>query len=340
MIVVALLGLTLLGAGTTTATAAGTGAKKPTVTLTAPKVGVVGKALKIEAVVKQGVTGQALTLQRRDGTTWTKVAAKQLPAKGKQKKVTFSVTSTTAGTLVYRAALAKKGKTKSAVSNTVSIKVDPVVEPGDRLTLTTSTSTVDEQTTVTFSGALSGAPAGAPVSIQYSWGPSPQAGAWQAATTVTASGDGAAQAYQGTFTVPVPRNASTNGAPQLNVRALADGAVSPSKSYLLRTRYDGIYTMYRGDEIVGQNTFVVIYSDRFWRMFFNAAQVTGTTDGWDLLDNAGLRFHATYHPPGQVCESEDDCHGADDVPWIEYVATWTDSGDDMRIEGLAELQPT
>ncbi len=341
LLVVALLGITLLGPGATAA-AAGKGAKKPTVTVTAPKNGVVGKALKIEAVVKRGVTKQALTLQRRDGTTWTNVASKQLPAKGKQqKKVVFSVTPAAAGTHVYRAALAKKKKTKAAQSKSISIQVDPAVEPGERLTLTTSTSTVDEETTVTFSGALEDAPAGAPVKVQYSWGPNPPAGAWQDATTVTATGDGPSQTYEGAFTVPVLRDVSTNGAPQLNVRTLADGAVSPTKSYLLRTRFDGIYTMYRDGEIAGQNTFVVIYSDRMWRMYFDAVEVRGTTDGWDLLDNSNLRFHATYHPPGEICESESECHGDDDYPWIEYVATWTADDDaEMRIEGLAVLEPT
>lgn len=342
MLVVAFLGVALLGAVTTPADAAGSGAKKPTVTLTAPKNGVVGKALKIEALVTRGVTGQELTLQRRDGTTWITVVGKQLPAKGKQqKKVAFSIKPVAAGTEVYRATLAKKKKTDKAVSKSVTIQVDPAVEPEERLTLTTSTSTADEQTTVTFSGALADGPADAPVEIQYSWGPSPQAGAWQDAATVTATGGGASQVYEGTLVVPVPRNANTDGAPQLNVRALADGAVSPTRSYLLRTRFDGVYTMYRDGEISGQNSFVVIYSDRAWRMYFGAVEVRGTTDGWDLLDNSNLRFHATYHPPGQVCESESDCHGDEDYPWIEYVATWTGEGDaDMRIEGLAVLQPT
>ena len=221
-------------------------------------------------------------------------------------------------------------------------EVEPAGEPESRLTLTTSTSTESEQTAVTIGGVLADPPESAPVKVQYAWGQNPSAAAWTTATTVPTTDGGS---YEGSFTVPVPRNAGTNGAPQLNVRALADGAVSPVKAYLLRTWFEGTYVMYKNGDVAGENTFVVFYSDRAWRMFFGAVEVRGTTQGWDLLDSSNLRFHATYHDPGEICErpgtDDPDCHGDEDDPWIEYVATWTsDDDDDMRIEGLAVLDRT
>ena len=353
LLAVAVVALALVGVGTSSATAAKP--KKPEVSLSAPGKAEVGKAFQVGAVVKRGVKGQQITLQRRVGATWTQVASAKLPAKGARKKtVAFSVTPSAAGTQVYRAVLAKKKTpnktTKGATSPTAQVTVvkPPVVPPetGSGITLTTSTSTLNEQTKVTFSGTVTGLPAGTPVQIQYARGKSPVAAAWATFTTVPTTGDASPLTYAGNITIPVDR-VGVVGAPQLNIRAVAGGVTSPTKSYLIRTRYDGTYVMYdENDEIVRQDTFQVIYSDKWWRMNFGGSgPVYGTTDGWDLLDNSNLRFVATYHGPGEVCEGTDAqgdpiCIGDADDPWIEYVASFTSGGEDRRIEGLATFERT
>lgn len=352
LVVVAVLGLTMVGVGTPSADAAK--AKRPEVALSAPAKGVVGKAFKVVATVKRGVTGQQVALQRRTGSSWVKVAGRRLPAAGGLKKsVTVTVTPTAAGVQVYRAVLAKKvtrkKTTKGATSGTVRVTVaePPVVPPagGPQVTFTPSTSTSNEQTTVTFSGTVADAPAGTEVQVQYSRGRSPGPDAWTTVATVPTTGEASPLSYAGTVTIPVDR-VGVVGAPQLNLRAVAAAATSPSKSYLIKTRYDGTYAMYdEDDQIVGNDTFQVIYSDKAWRMRFGTAEARGVTDGWDLVDSAGVRFVATHHEPGRVCEGvghdgEPICHGSEDEPWIDYVATFDTSSGPRRIEGTATFSGT
>jgi hypothetical protein len=342
LFVVAVLGLTLVSAGTSPVIAAKPKKpKKPQVTLSVPSKGEVGKALKVDVVVKRGVKGQKVTLQRLVGTTWTKDATAKLPKKGKKKSVTFTVTPTAAGTLTYRAELAEKKTTKGATSSTAQVVVAAATD--GPLTLTVSTSTSNEQTKVTFSGVLSDAPAGSSVQIQYARGRNPTAGAWTTATTVAATGAESPYSYSGNVTIPVVRNRGDNGAPQLNIRAVAAGATSPMASRLVRTVYQGTYVQYDNDgEIAGQDTFVVIYSDRTWYMNFGTIRVTGTTDGWDLVDKGGARFATTFHQPGFDCEAGDtppDCPGYSNVPWISIAGTFAGGGEGetIRIEGSGGL---
>lgn len=338
LFVIAVLGLMLMDAGTSPVIAAKS--KKPQVTLNAPSKGEVGKALKVDVVVKRGVKGQKVTLQRLVGTTWTKEATAKLPTKGKKKSVAFTVTPTAAGTLTYRAELARKKTTKGATSAPAQVVVSAAAD--SPLTLTVSTSTSNEQTKVTFSGLVNDAPAGSSVQIQYARGRNPSAGAWTTATTVAATGAESPFSYSGSVTIPVVRNSGDNGAPQLNIRAVAAGATSPMASRLVRTVYQGIYVQYDNDELVGEDTFVVTYSDKTWYMNFGTIRVTGTTDGWDLVDKGGGRFTTTFHQPGFDCQPGDappDCPGYADVPWISIVGTFRgdEEGETIRIEGRGGL---
>lgn len=331
LIVVTALGLTLVGV--TPSSAATKKPKKPEVSLTAPATAKVGKALQIKSEVKRGATGQKLTLQRKVGGTWVKVAKATLPQAGKHKKtVTFTITPAAAGTVTYRASLAKKKETKAATSKTIRVVVTkPAVPPTPAVTLSTSTSTTgaygSEQTKVTFSGTVTGVPAGESVQIQFSRGRNPAPAAWSTGTTATTTGDASPVSYSGTVTIPVVRE-GVEGAPQLNLRAVVGSSVSPMRSYLIRTRYDGIYVMYdENNQIVGEDSFQVFYSDKAWQMYFGALKVTGTTDGWDLVDKGGLRFEATLNGLNN-----------DGLPSITYVASFSTDDGPRRINGTATFR--
>lgn len=84
---------------------------RPTVrvALSAADVGV-GTTVTVTARVRGGAARQRVTLQRRTGTAWTKVAARRLPRHGAVRKVRFTITAA-AGTAAYRVVLAKQGRT-------------------------------------------------------------------------------------------------------------------------------------------------------------------------------------------------------------------------------------
>lgn len=345
VVVVALSGLSLVGSPSATSVGSRAEPAKPEVTLSAPARAEVGTSFTVRATVKRGAAGQKLTLQRRSGGAWQAVADATLPSAGATKKVSFKVKSAVEGTQIYRAVLAKKKTSKkttpAATSPSVRVviftaDIPPVEDPA--VTFTSSTSTTNEQTKVTFSGTVTDAPDGTQVHVQFSRGKITASTVWTTATTVATTGSSPSLDYSGTVTVPVLRDASTNGAPQLNLRAVAAGAVSASRSILVRTRFDGTYAEYdANDEIVGQDTFQVIYSDKRWYMNFGTNQASGSTDGWDLVQANGLRFEATYHDPTPGCtpgQTFPSCVG-NGYPYLDYTATFGTADGEHRIEGTA-----
>lgn len=69
------------------------------------------------------------------------------------------------------------------------------------------------------------------------------------------------------------------------------------------SRWDGEFGVYDGtperEKITG-GSMVVLYSNNWFRMFFGAIEVTGTTDDWDLIDKEGFRITGTYHAAGEA----------------------------------------
>lgn len=63
-------------------------------------------------------------------------------------------------------------------------------------------------------------------------------------------------------------------------------------------------------------TMMVWYNSRWFRMYFARAgvDVEGTTDGWDLIDSAGLRITGTYHPAGSTRPSG----LVSETAWVSY----------------------
>lgn len=71
--------------------------------------------------------------------------------------------------------------------------------------------------------------------------------------------------------------------------------------------WQGVFTIDNrpiGGELVQGGTMMVRYSWSWFRMYFAASglDVEGTTDGWDLIDQAGLRIVGTYHAAGGMDE--------------------------------------
>lgn len=65
-----------------------------------------------------------------------------------------------------------------------------------------------------------------------------------------------------------------------------------------------------------EGTMIVWYGSKWFRMYFGGTtiEVYGTTDGWDLVDDAGFRMVGTYYPAGST-----DSNGyTSDEAWVEY----------------------
>ncbi|MBM0126614.1 TolB family protein [Pimelobacter simplex] len=86
-------------------------AARPTVRVSLSGTDVaVGTTVVATARVRGGTARQRVTLQRRAGSTWTKVAARLLPRHGALRKVRFPITAMP-GTTTYRVVLARHGST-------------------------------------------------------------------------------------------------------------------------------------------------------------------------------------------------------------------------------------
>lgn len=84
-----------------------------------------------------------------------------------------------------------------------------------------------------------------------------------------------------------------------------------------------------GGQMEDGGTMMVWYGSKWFRMYFARAgvDVEGTTDGWDLIDSAGLRITGTYHPAGSTRPGGN----ASDVPWVSYRVV-LESGDIIEAE--------
>jgi len=84
-------------------------------------------------------------------------------------------------------------------------------------------------------------------------------------------------------------------------------------------RWDGEFEVYDGpaprEKITG-GSMVVFYSNNWFRMYFGANPVYGTTDNWDLIDSDGFRIKGTYRAAGET-NRYGNVLGE---PWVEYDA--------------------
>lgn len=333
---VVLLGASLLGPPAQAAPA-----KKTSVTMKAPATTASGKKIAISATVKGGVKGQQIVLQVKAGGEWVKVKQKKLKTGG-TSQVAFKIPATAAGAPHYRVLAKKKGKAKKATSKELPVTVT------SPLTLAVNTSTKNEVTAVTFNGTLKGRVAkGSKVTVQVNHGSNPFTGTWKDLKTVSLGGRGS---FSGSVNVPVQRGVKANGAPQINFRAVVSHKTgdiySNLKGYLIRSEYQhGMVLTYRKslDEAPKDwSMLVVLYHERWFRMYFDAYAVIGTTDGWDLVESDGNRIKGTYMKPGRWCipgaaKFGVYCVGSTENPWILYRGQ---TKDHLQIVSWSELIPT
>lgn len=96
-------------------------------------------------------------------------------------------------------------------------------------------------------------------------------------------------------------------------------------------RWDGEFAVYEGTddrEKVTGGSMVVLYGRNWFRMYFGAIEVNGTTDNWDLIDKEGFRIRGTYHAAGETNRRGDVMR----EPWVDYDAIMADG---KIIEGTA-----
>lgn len=100
-----------------------TTATAPSASITASATRVtVGQSVTLKVAVRRGAPGQEVTLQRKRGTHWTRVATRNLPRDGRIKRVAFTRTLSSRGYYTYRARLAAKGKYSAAKSGSVTVR--------------------------------------------------------------------------------------------------------------------------------------------------------------------------------------------------------------------------
>lgn len=95
-------------------------------------------------------------------------------------------------------------------------------------------------------------------------------------------------------------------------------------------RWEGEINVYDGtpaNERVTGGSFVVLYNIEWFRIFFGAIEVNGTTDNWDLIDKGGFRITGTYHAAGETNERGEVMPSA----WVDYRAVMDDG---KIIEGV------
>jgi len=134
---------------------------------------------------------------------------------------------------------------------------------------------------------------------------------WSAQLTAPSVGD---HLITATFTSPETGD----------VKATVAVKVVPLKPY---GAWSGLFYIDRrpnGGELEDGGTMIVWYGSKWFRMYFAQAgiDVEGTTDGWDLVDKAGLRILGTYHAAGET--NEDGL--VMDEPWVDYFVE-LDNGD-------------
>jgi Tol biopolymer transport system component len=88
-----------------------TAAARPTVRVALSAIDVAaGTTVTATARVRGGASRQRVSLQRRTGSTWTRVAVRRLPRNGAVRKVRFRI-AVVPGTTTYRVVLARQGST-------------------------------------------------------------------------------------------------------------------------------------------------------------------------------------------------------------------------------------
>lgn len=341
-ILVACVALILVGPTMSPATAAKK--PKPIVNLALSGPATTGSPLNFTITVERGAANQKVSLERKSGRKWIKVANSQLPVGG-TSSINFTLAPQALGTHVFRTSLKKKGKTRKAMSGPLTVVVMPPTPapqgPTKNITLATSTSRVGSNTLVNFNGTLTGLPAGTQVTVEFSRGPNSPSRVWAPLKTVASVNSGSGVTYSGSGSVPIVIDASTQGAPRVNFRAVVGGTslVSNVKAYLINTRFEGILTQFKNEEVVLEASIVVLYSDKKWYITTGNGQQWGTTDGWDLLTSDQVRLTTTFHANSAYC-LEDPNNCAEPLPWIEAEWTSTDNeGDTHRISVIAEYDP-
>lgn len=338
-ILVAFVALILVGPTMNPATAAKK--PKPIVNLALSGPATTGSPLNFAIKVERGAANQKVSLERKSGRKWIKVANGKLPVGG-TSSINFTLAPQALGTYLFRASLKKKGKTRKAMSGPLTVVVIPPTPapqgPAKSITLATSTSRVGSNTQVSFNGTLTGLPAGTQVTVEFSRGPNSPSRVWAPLKTVASVNSGPGVTYSGSGSVPIVIDASTQGAPRVNFRAVVGGTALESavKAYLVNTTFSGQLTQFKNGQVVLNASIVVLYHDKKWYITTGNGQQWGTTEGWDLLTSGHDRFTTTFHPNSAYClQDPNNCDQPH--PWIS--AEWTstdDNGDTHEISVVAE----
>ena len=106
--------------------ASGPGSAQPSLTATASDATVpVGSPTAINGTLSPALDGQTVVLQRLSGTTWSDVSSAAAVG-GASANVSFTVTSSTTGSVQYRLVAPATGNSLQAVSNSVTVKYQKV----------------------------------------------------------------------------------------------------------------------------------------------------------------------------------------------------------------------
>jgi hypothetical protein len=89
----------------------------------------VGQSVTLTAAIRRGGSQQKVTLQRKQGTSWTRIATKSLPQTGAIKRVAFTQRINARGPNTFRVVLAPKGRYAAARSGTVTVRATPAATP-------------------------------------------------------------------------------------------------------------------------------------------------------------------------------------------------------------------
>lgn len=149
----------------------------------------VGAKISISGKLSKSPKKSAVTIQRRSGSKWVKVASTKTNSKKGTYKASFKA-PTTGGVYSYRAQAAKKGKLKVATSKIVSVDVRRKVT----ITSTLTPATIGVGSTVELKGGVSPGVAGTKVTIQRIAG--------SAVTTITTTTVRAGGVYSATIQPP------------------------------------------------------------------------------------------------------------------------------------------
>lgn len=170
--------------------------------------------------------------------------------RGQHEQHDFTLAPQALGTYLFRASLKKKGKTRKAMSGPLTVVVVPTPAPGPRQEHYSRHEylRVGSNTQVSFNGTLTGLPAGTQVTVESAVAPT-HLGACgppsrQSRVSQLRAGCTFRQRHQ---VLPIVIDASTQGAPHVNFRAVVGGTALESavKAYLVNTTFSGQLTQFQ-----------------------------------------------------------------------------------------------